>query len=485
MKYLNYKQSAKIILIIASLFFYGYFKIDYLPIIISSIIINYYIAKEIYFNKFIYGGGEYDKNKSILILGIVFNIGLLAVFKYTDFLLSNVNLLSNIFSFNIPLPHILLPLALSFITFQQIAFLCDCYNAKNKDDVSIDFIDYVLFILFFPQLIAGPIVHHKEMMPQFSRIFKDKSLIIYEYIAKGLFIFSIGLFKKVCIADSFAKLANAGFGVVESGYNLNLVESWVTSLSYTFQLYFDFSGYCDMAIGLALLFGIMLPINFNSPYKALNITDFWRMWHITLGRFLKSYLYIPLGGNKNTKYINNKNYIFINKILTLRNLFIVAFISGIWHGAGYGFIIWGSLHGIAMVIHRFYRFILESKNINKSRFLQSRFYKLLSLCITFNFINIAWIFFRSENVSGAMRLLEGMFSPVDTTIKAIDNINMIENMIFIIIAFIIVFVCKNSIYLLNNFKANLRFQIATSIMFYTSIFILSMGHVTRFLYFNF
>ena len=306
-------------------------------------------------------------------------------------------------------------------------------------------------------------------------------------MAKGLFIFSIGLFKKVCIADSFAKWADTGFGVVESGYSLNTIESWATSLSYTFQLYFDFSGYCDMAIGLGLLFGIILPANFNSPYKALNITDFWRRWHITLGRFLKNYLYIPLGGNKNNKYINDKNCMFINKILTLRNLFIVAFISGIWHGAGYGFVIWGILHGIAMITHRAYRFILESKNLTKAKFLQSRFYKLLCLFITFNFVNIAWIFFRSENVGGAIRLLEGMINPLDTNqiTKAINNINMTGNMIFIIVAFIIVFAFKNSIDLINDFKPKLKILIASSMMFYISIFIISISKITKFLYFNF
>ncbi|WP_334094883.1 MBOAT family O-acyltransferase [Helicobacter typhlonius] len=170
------------------------------------------------------------------------------------------------------------------------------------------------------------------------------------------------------MADSFAKWANAGFSVVESGGGLNIFESWATSLSYTFQLYFDFSGYCDMAIGLGLLFGIMLPINFNSPYKSLNISAFWRRWHMTLGRFLKEYVYIPLGGNKNTKYHSSKHYDFINKLLTLRNLFIVAFLSGIWHGAGWGFVIWGVLHGSAMCVHRIYGLILERFQLQKKSF---------------------------------------------------------------------------------------------------------------------
>ena len=227
--------------------------------------------------------------------------------------------------FDIPLPHILLPLALSFVTFQQIAFLYDCYKRTKgqlRENLNMDFIDYALFISFFPQLIAGPIVHHREMMPQFAKIAKEKQTINYEFLAKGIFIFSIGLFKKVFIADSFAKWADAGFSVVEKGEYLNMAESWATSLSYTFQLYFDFSGYCDMAIGLGLMFGIVLPLNFNSPYKSLNISEFWRRWHITLGRFLTECVYVPLGGNR------------VSKILNLRNIFIVFFLSGVWHGAG-------------------------------------------------------------------------------------------------------------------------------------------------------
>ena len=556
----------------------------------------------------------------MLILGIGFNLCLLGFFKYTDFFLENFNLFTQLahLDFSIPLPHILLPLALSFVTFQQIAFLVDCYrhralsdegnfactqsstdsessaglkskafiesiptdsrshqssessvdseskthtesgtdlktitesNAEILKDTqlteskeilknaqkqnlesttfkadlesnnsldSINFLDYCLFITFFPQLIAGPIVHHKEMMPQFARLghrsdissqipecqngvsnastestnlnsqksAQKTTFCDYESVAKGLFIFAIGLFKKVCIADSFAVWANAGFSVVENGGVLNLFESWATSLSYTFELYFDFSGYCDMAVGLGLLFGILLPLNFNSPYKALNIADFWRRWHITLGRFLKEYVYIPLGGNKNsskkvransalsdkslnlrsglghyplgnslrpsldsndfssqilefrvaqsqhadsatleckksnvglessftdseskqpknlrtkkqeggavffndfcgcgargagsylsgsdqtecehstksTKKTSQENSLY-NQIFTLRNLFIVAFLSGVWHGAGWGFVLWGALHGAAMCVHRIYMWWYQS-----------------------------------------------------------------------------------------------------------------------------
>ncbi|RDU51578.1 MBOAT family protein [Helicobacter sp. MIT 01-3238] len=304
-------------------------------------------------------------------------------------------------------------------------------------------------------------------------------IINYEFLSKGIFIFSIGLFKKVFIADSFAKWANAGFGVVEKGGFLNIVESWVTSLSYTFQLYFDFSGYCDMAMGLALMFGIVLPLNFDSPYKSLNIAEFWRRWHITLGRFLRECLYIPLGGNR------------VSKILNLRNLFIVAFLSGIWHGAGWGFVIWGVLHGVAMMIHRIYSWIHQSLNQTNAfiKFTQTKSYKFLCWFITFNFINIAWIFFRAENLSGAVNLIKGMFGFVwvelpqklhrmPEVLAQIGGRN--DTIFYIIIAFIVCLACKNSFEMLKNFDTqSLRFRIALRI-FSKKIYLKGGAVFTRF-----
>ncbi|MCI5967924.1 MAG: MBOAT family protein [Helicobacter sp.] len=349
----------------------------------------------------------------------------------------------------------------------------DCYKGVDK---KFDFLDYCLFVSFFPQLIAGPIVHHKEMMPQF------KSLSVeWDKIAKGVLIFSLGLFKKVFIADSFAKWANNGFSIVEKGEFLNIAESWATSLSYTFQLYFDFSGYCDMAIGLGLLFGILLPINFNSPYKALSITEFWRRWHITLGRFLKDYLYIPLGGNRGSK------------LLTLRNLFLVAFLSGVWHGAGFGFIIWGALHGLAMCLHRIYGYVLESLNLHKATFLQSRLYKVLCWILTFNFLNMTWVFFRAENLQGALNLLAGMFGIM--WVELPDKIRMPlllsriegrnDTAFYLILGFILVLCFSNSIQKLDSFKPTLRGAIFTGILFYTALVWLAVTPYVEFIYFNF
>ena len=265
-------EASKGFLVVASLFFYSWWNVIYLPLILISMLFNYTIGtsltKEKIFRKV--------SKKKLLTIGILGNIGLLGYFKYSDFFIGNLNFL---FNSEVPLLHLALPLAISFFTFQQIAYLVDSYRKETSE---YDFLNYAVFVAFFPQLIAGPIVHHKEMMPQFARL--RNSIINYQNIALGLFIFSMGIFKKVVIADTFAVWATNGFDYAEI---LTFIEAWIVSLSYTFQLYFDFSGYTDMAIGVALLFNIKLPINFNSPYKATNIQDFWRRWHITLSRFLK------------------------------------------------------------------------------------------------------------------------------------------------------------------------------------------------------
>ena len=476
LKKFNYINYAKIFLVLASLFFYAFWKVEYVFILLFSMFVNYNLANILL---------KTNSRGWVLWLGIIFNVALLGFFKYTDFLLENFNTFSKLanLNFNIPLPHILLPLAISFFTFQQIAFLVDCYKKDNIEDLKdkngykINIIDYSLFITFFPQLIAGPIVHHKEMMPQFHTLLTNKTFINWENMAKGLFIFSIGFFKKIYIADSFAKWANAGFTIVENDGFLNIITAWFVSFSYTFQLYFDFSGYCDMAIGLGLFFSIRLPINFNSPYKALNISDFWRRWHITLGRFLKAYIYIPLGGNK------------VSKIVNLRNLFIVAFISGFWHGAGWGFVIWGILHGLAMVIHRIYTFITPN-----AKFKENIIYKIFAWFITFNFINITWIFFRSENLQGAINLLKSMFGIVwvdlpikwhrtRETFEAIGGNN--ETFFYTIVAFILCLCFKNSIYYLDNFKANYKFIFLTAFTLYVSLITLFSVPYVEFIYFNF
>jgi D-alanyl-lipoteichoic acid acyltransferase DltB (MBOAT superfamily) len=394
--------------------------------------------------------------KTLLIIGIIVNLSLLGYFKYADFFIENFNGISGA---NIQPLNLLLPLAISFFTFQQIAYLVDSYKGLTKE---YDFLNYALFVTFFPQLIAGPIVHHKEMMPQFASTYNLVKK--YRNIALGLFIFSIGLFKKVVIADTFAVWATNGF---DNAVTLNLIEAWATSLSYTFQLYFDFSGYTDMAIGAALLFNIKLPINFNSPYKALNIQDFWRRWHITLSRFLRDYVYIPLGGNK------------ISSFRTYSNLLATFVIGGLWHGAGWTFVFWGFLHGVALIIHRAW------SNLG------FKMWTWLAWFITFNFVNIAWVFFRAKEWDDALKVLGAMFGISNIELIEIQKIKHLFPSIgmdsyilpMIILGFVITLIFKNSSNYLNTFYATRR-----NLFFITFIFIfavLNLSKVSEFLYFNF
>lgn len=353
---------AKFWLIAASLTFYAWWDVHYLPLLLLSMLVNYGIGQRIE-----------QQNKPLLVSGIIFNLGLLGYFKYADFFINNID---QVFGLNIPELQIVLPLAISFFTFQQISYLVDRYQGKVAHTHPAD---YVLFVTFFPQLIAGPIVHHKEMMPQFAN--KRSQTINYNNIAKGIFVFAWGLSKKVAVADMFAEYANRGFDVTTQ---LNLAEAWVTSLSYSLQIYFDFSGYTDMAIGAALMFNIYIPINFNSPYKATDLQDFWRRWHITLSRFLRDYLYIPLGGNRK------------GKLLTYRNLFLTFLLGGLWHGAAWTFVIWGALHGIGLIIHRLW----SKAGLSMP--------KLIAWFITFNFVNLAFVFFKADSFSSAMKVIKGM-----------------------------------------------------------------------------
>jgi len=451
---------AKAFLVFASLFFYSWWNIAYLPIILTSMLFNYAIGSSLNSN---ISRIKLSK-KSILIFGILANITLLGYFKYADFFISNINYFS---SQQLDLLNLALPLAISFFTFQQIAYLVDSYRQETAE---YDFLNYTLFVTFFPQLIAGPIVHHKEMMPQFAN--KYQLVKNYKNIAVGLFIFSLGLFKKVVIADTFAVWATNGFDKAET---LNLIEAWATSLSYTFQLYFDFSGYTDMAIGIALLFNIKLPQNFNSPYKAKDIQDFWRRWHITLSRFLRDYVYIPLGGSRVSEY----------RVLT--NLMITFIVGGLWHGAGWTFVFWGFLHGGALVIHRIWKKFGFTMNI------------ILAWFITFNFINIAWVFFRAKEWDDALKVLNGMFFgklvlPDNKYFNSLTSFTHSENflpnitgdkytLLYLLLAFLITMCFKNSNHYLNTLKLNKKSLTFFSIVITYSI--LNLGGVHEFLYFNF
>ncbi len=471
--YLKYKRLTEISkawLIFSSLFFYSWWNIAYLPLILSSMLFNYVIGSTLSKQK---NNRTQSSQRKILIFGLVSNLGLLGYYKYADFFIINTN---KAFNLGVEPLNIVLPLAISFFTFQQIAYLVDSYRKEVQEH---DFLNYAVFVSFFPQLIAGPIVHHKEMMPQFYKT--QKTFLNYKNISLGLFIFSIGLFKKVVIADTFSIWATDGFDVVPT---LNFIEAWGTSFSYSMQLYFDFSGYTDMAIGLALLFNIRLPINFNSPYKAQNIQDFWQRWHITLSRFLKDYVYIPLGGNREGD-IRMYGYLLLTFIL-----------GGFWHGAAWSFIFWGTLHGMALIVFRFW-----SK-------LGFKLWSWLAWLITFNFINVTWVFFRAEKWDDAIKVLDGMFlvssAKFEFSIKFIEKLSMWVNfplhtivnysleksfvsefsLVFSIMIIPFVLVMKSSTYYYDK-EATLKMMVIGVLAFIFSINVMNFSPEKIFLYFNF
>lgn len=470
-------HAAKLWLLVSSLFFYSWWNPKYLPLILISLMVNYTIGT-------LLGKNKVERNRKwLLTIGIVFNVCLLGFYKYFDFFITNVN---NVLDTHLTLLHLALPLAISFYTFQQIAYLVDSYRQETKE---YSFVNYALFVSFFPQLIAGPIVHHGQVTPQFED--KSNRRIIHKNISLGLFVFSIGLFKKLIIADSFAVWANRGFDGVQE---LSFFDAWIASLSYTFQIYFDFSGYSDMAIGAALLFNIKLPINFNSPYKALNIQDFWRRWHITLSAFLTRYLYIPLGGSKK------------GEVRTYINILIIFLVSGFWHGAGWTFVLWGFLHGLASVIYRAWSKV------------GVRLPKFVAWLITFGFIHTTWVFFRAESFSDAIKVFKGMFGLNGFTVPQIidlsylhkfglgnilpEELNLrflhdfgvnfspfmlsktaLEAFLLVLVGFIITLFAKNSMELHDRFKPKLYNAIFISFLFIYSVF--NLQKVSEFLYFNF
>jgi D-alanyl-lipoteichoic acid acyltransferase DltB (MBOAT superfamily) len=372
------RQMALAYLVAASLFFYAWWNPVYIILILLSIIFNYLMGMEI--------GKDTRKSsaKRILILGILANLLLLGYYKYANFFVDNINLFVHS---GIRMDNIILPIGISFFTFTQIAFLLDAYRGETRE---YNFFHYCLFVTFYPHLLAGPIVHHKELIPQFRK--KSIYFFNYRFLSIGLTVFVIGLFKKVVIADTVATYSTPVFAAAATGSLITFFEAWTAALAYTFQIYFDFSGYSDMAIGLSYMFGIKLPFNFNSPYKSINIVEFWRCWHMTLSRFLRDYLYIPLGGNRKGKI---RRYV---------NLFVTMLLGGLWHGAGWTFVIWGALHG-------FYLIVNHGWDVFKSRFgfaASSNAWKWPARLLTFLAVVFAWVFFRAENFNTAIVFLKGM-----------------------------------------------------------------------------
>lgn len=354
-----------------------------MPLLVASILVNFS------FGVLLSKNYSQSNKKMVLIIAIASNLALLASMKYTNFFIVTLNNAFVYFNVKpITMLNIVLPLGISFFTFTQIAFLVDTYHGHINER---NFIHYMLFVSYFPHLIAGPVIHHKQMMPQFG--LKSTYSVSYDNIAKGMTFFSLGLFKKVVLADGMANHVDGIFSAVAGGGNPCFFESWLGAIAYTLQLYFDFSGYCDMAIGISLFFNIKLPTNFDSPYKASDIIEFWRRWHMTLSAFLRDYLYVPLGGNRH------------GKLMQYRNLLITMLLGGLWHGAGWTFVLWGGLHGAYLVINNEWKKITGG---GFNTFLPNHVAKLAGVFITFTAVVVAWVPFRSESFSTTMKFYSGM-----------------------------------------------------------------------------
>jgi D-alanyl-lipoteichoic acid acyltransferase DltB (MBOAT superfamily) len=428
------------------------------------------------------------KKKSLIWIGVLCNVGILGYFKYGDFLIQNIN---QVFHQNIRLYQVLLPLGISFFTFQQLSYLIDCYR---EDVPKYHFVEYALFVCFFPQLVAGPIVSHGEIIPQFSREVSKQQQA--EDFGKGLMLFAMGLSKKVLLADIFGRAVDYGYA---NYLQLNSSEMLLIMLSYTLQIYFDFSGYCDMAMGIARMFHIHLPLNFISPYKSRSIREFWSRWHITLTRFLTKYIYFPLGGSRK------------GTLRTYINIMIVFLISGIWHGAAWTFVLWGVLHGLFMVITRFVsvgigRFSSNKKMGRSTAYanMMARMTSVLGWLLTFCFVNITWIYFRADSIGMANKMLatlfQGSFGAIRSELANIylgDLIGLImkrQGLMYLnpgVIAAagvtglscILILCFKNAYQKTKGAKPNLGSAFVTVVLL--TISILSLGGESAFLYFNF
>ena len=486
---------AKVWLTCFSLWFYGYFNYRYLLLMLLSILVNYLFHLAML--KWRKNIGK-KRERQLFVLGIVLNLGVLFYFKYYDFFISNLNSLAGT---GFVVKGILLPLGISFFTFQQISFLADTYREELEECA---FVDYALFVSFFPQLIAGPIVIHEEMLPQFARIGKDTRDLQerQQLFLGGIYIFVLGLSKKILLADVFGRAVDYGYA---NPAGINGAESFLVVIFYSLQLYFDFSGYCDMAKGLAAMFGMELANNFNSPYKAVNIIDFWKRWHITLSRFFTKNLYIPLGGNRK------------GTLRTLVNLFLVFFLSGIWHGAGWNFILWGVMHGGLYIITKVFldkrkrKIKPREEKINSEAGSQrikkigGRVLGILSGIFTFAYVSVAWVYFRAQDISQGSQLLKNIIQkawqlpgndflecfrqqefwyPMKVLkLTELPYANAYLMAAYLLVGLAIVFFGKNTEEKKNSFVPGTANALSSAILFLWCV--VSLSGVSKFLYFNF
>lgn len=463
--YAKQNKLALVFLAGMSCWFIGYMNIKYLVIVLISILSNYVLVKCMQIIK------RQQYRQYVLGIGIVWNIGVLFLYKYYNFFIENVN---GIFKTDFAFLELVLPLGISFYTFQQIAYLVDSYRKECED---YTFLEYVVYITFFPKLVQGPLASHKQIIEAFRE--QNNWQINYENMSKGIYSFTLGLAKKVLIADTLSPLIAQGY------YNpngMNATTTLLIMLSYTLQIYYDFSGYCDMAMGVGYMLNVKLPINFNSPYKAISIDEFWDRWHMTLTQFFTKYVYFPLGGSRK------------GTVRTYVNIMIVFLLSGLWHGANWTFMIWGAMHGIAKVIER-----IGKKWINKIP-------KLIRGCVTFIYVTVAWSLFRASSLAQAKELwgqiFVGEYSAIQTPFTEIFN-NLLEVkvlmrvglegviercpslplLIFVLGITIACFVMKNTQQKLDEFKGS-NFKIGTIIILLLWC-LASLTNASEFLYVNF
>ena len=463
-------------LVLASLVFYGYWNPPYVLLISASILVNHFIGRKVCPALSPLSAG---RRRWLLYTGLVFNLGLLGYFKYANFFLSTANsMLGTSYNFG----HVILPLAISFFTFTQIAYMLDAYRGETG---KYSLLEYSFFVTFFPHLIAGPIVQHYEIMPQVER--GDGFRFRRAHLAVGISVFIVGLFKKMVLADGCAIYADPVFKLAAMQGILASIDCWIGVLAYTFQLYFDFSGYSDMAIGLSYCFGFRLPLNFDSPYQATSIVDFWRRWHISLSRFLKKYLYFPLGGNRH------------GVLMRYRNLFLTMVLGGLWHGAGWNFVIWGALHGFYLAANHLYRDLLKHWNLTAPR---NAFTDFGGWALTMFAVVIAWVFFRAQDFTTASWMLGRMFGFATEVRPGLDPDQMFASGDkFLWIAFVagLAFLAPNSHQYFSRYQPALEETTPSKIKWRPSflhgtllglmVFLVALKYFslepTTFLYFNF
>lgn len=445
------RKAQLLFLTIASLVFYGYYNVQYIYIIGASMLVNYFCAFLLQ--------AKNKKRSLFFLFGILFNVALLGYFKYFDFVRETFNQIAGT---TFDYLNLLLPLGISFFTFQQMVFLVHVYKGKVQRP---SFINYALFVLFFPQLVAGPIVTYEEMMPQFAK--PSSGRLNADNISRGIYLFVIGLAKKVIIADTLALFVDNGYGLASYGFSA----AWITTLAYSMQIYFDFSGYSDMAMGIGYMFNVRLPVNFNSPYKSASVREYWTRWHITLGRTLTTLVYIPLGGNRK------------GKGRTCFNILVVFFVSGLWHGAAWTFVVWGLLHGIALVFERIFEKPLEKVP------------HALRVACTFFYIHLTRVLFRAPTFGKAMDVLRGLVAFGSLRLTQVNSIvydgiftyplaiNLVYVCGMLLILGVLVFVPRNSVERLDTFRPTPGRALSLCALF--GICTIHISRLSTFIYFNF